>query len=388
MSVSSGVVVSLRADGARVAVSARCVACRIEVDGSVASEQIVGYLGGDPARDGQARAVLTRLALGALRAKGCSHAMHDRAAMADCALRPDRAKLPAVLAALFDVGERGMRELLTVSALSTKWTDDSLTLRWKSGAAPELEQTSRCSVSGERAEMSVTIAVDEAWEMLCARGFVSDEWLASESRGFRTHIEQGISPTELPANVRRWRAATVPKASARGADPCSPAPTSLRACVTMAADAAGAVATEVLVREALERLEPWGASRVRRLSWRVVDASRWRTVRQSYWTESLRLTLASVLKDRQFDLPRGYGPTDAPPPPAWWSLAAAESALARLWEEMRAAGVARADGIDAARLRDFRTLPNPYEPLLAIWSTGFVLDELMPDEAVIVAAQW
>jgi hypothetical protein len=50
--------------------------------------------------------------------------------------------------------------------------------------------------------------------------------------------------------------------------------------------------------------------------------------------------------------------------------------------------VTRPDGLDPSLQRNFKTLANPYEPLLAIWFTGVVFDELSKDEAVLVAAQW
>lgn len=382
------VVIELHAEGDRVFARAECGACGERALCDVRAERIHGYSGGEPARDAQVRAVLTRAALSALRRGGCRHAMHDRAAMADCALRPDRAKLAAVMAALFDVDEEAMREVMRASGLVARWTDDRVVLQWHAGSAPAMEETAVCEVNGRVAHAATSMSAEEAWELFSARGFVPVEWLGAESRSFRAHIEQGIARA-VNTNVRRWRATAAPtKAPSKGADPSSPSPLSLRACVTMAADCDGAIAAEVLVREVLERLQPWGVRKQQRICWRIVDASRWRTERQSYWSDSLRDTIASVLEGLPYQLPAGYRPTDPPPKPAWWSLAAAESELARLWDELASNGVARGMGKNGAVVRDFRTLPNPYEPLLAIWSTGFVFDELTADEAVLVAAQW
>ncbi|MBL8684465.1 MAG: hypothetical protein JNK05_35150 [Myxococcales bacterium] len=381
---------SARAE-ARVEVSARCSECGRLVERSAHDAQIVGFVASDdPSRDAQARAVLTRSALGALRAAGCTHAMHDRAALADCILRPDRAQLARVLAALFETSEEAISGALAASGFAAAWTDDGLTLSWAFGAAPRLESEARVTRRGPTASASVTMSAAEAWELIASRGFVPVEWLGSEARGFRGHIAQSIQRAELPEYGARGRRRSTGAAPSRSkvSDPVSASPRTLRACVSIAADCEGAIAAEALVREVIERLEPWGVERVRRLSWRTVDASRWRTERQSYWSESLRATIASVLAELPYQLPVGYGPTDPAPRPSWWSLAAAESSLARLWQELAAAGVARADGITAARLRDFRALANPFEPLLAIWSTGFVFDALGDGEAVLVASEW
>ncbi|MFO0558993.1 MAG: hypothetical protein U0269_13345 [Polyangiales bacterium] len=380
--------VALRVEGSRVEATAECSSCGGRAKASIELASVVGYAGGDATRDAQVRAVLTRSALSALRRDGCRHAMHDRAAMADCALRPDRAKLVPVLAALFDVSEAAMGEVLRAPGFAARWEDEKVELRWRVGGAPAMEGTRGCSVQQGTASVAVAMSVEEAWEAVSARGFVPVEWLSAEARSFRGQIEQGIARAALPAYVNRWRSTSKPEKTTRGADPEGAGPLTLRACVAIAADCDGLIATEALVREVLERLEPWGVQKVQRICWRIVDASRWRTERQSYWSESLRATIASVLSEMPFKLPLGYGPTDPPPKPAWWSLAAAESSLAKLWDELALASVARPDGLHPARLRDFKTLANPYEPLLAIWSTGFVFDELTKDEAVLVAAQW
>lgn len=379
-----------RRDGTALA-RGRCLECGSAVERSTAEQAIVGFSSeSDLARDPQARAVLTRAVLSALRESGCAHAMHDRAALADCVLRPDRAKLAAALGALFDVDALAVQEVLRAPSLRVQWATDAVSLSWERGAASAFERAARSAQQqGSLLSVSVQIAPEEAWELFASRGLVPVEWLAGEGRAFRTHIEQGIARAEPPAYVNLWRVGGRDvKKTEKGEDLAFACPPTVRACVALAADCASAVAAETLVHEVLERLEPWGVRKVRRVSWRVVDASRWRTVRQSYWSESLRATIASVLGSMSFSLPNGYGPTDPTPRPSWWSLAAAESALSRLWDELSMASVVRPDGLDPALLRDFRRLPNPYEPLLAIWSTGFVFDELLGDEAVLVASEW
>lgn len=385
---SAGLEIHVRAVGARCVARARCGECGLDAESVVDRDAIVGLLRDDPARDPQARATLTRRVLAALRAQGCGHAMHDRAAMADCALRPDRARLAAVLAALFDASEDGMRELLRVSALHASWKDARLELRWKRGLAPTVEEERTCG-AGRDAELSVEMAADEAWEMLSSRGLVPVEWLGAEGRGFRSHIEQGIARAPAPEYPTwRRRDAGAVGGAPRGEDPLHTAPVTLRECVAIASDCAGASAAETLVHEVLARLEPWGVRRASRITWRVVDAARWRTERQSYWGEPLRAAVARVLEGSAYKLPAGYGPADASPRPSWWALAAAESELARLWESLRADRVQVPKEASDGSAWDFAALPNPYEPLLAIWSTGFVFDELRADEAVLVAAQW
>lgn len=383
-----GLEIQVRAVDAQFVAYARCGACGLVAESAMAQDAIVGMLREDPARDPQARATLTRRVLGSLRAQGCSHAVHDRAAMADCALRPDRARLPTVLGALFDASEELMRDLLRVSALHTSWKDARLDLRWRRGLAPFVEQELDCG-AGRDAALSVEMAADEAWEMLSSRGLVPVEWLGHDGRGFRSHIEQGIARAPTPEyRVRPWRTATVPERTARGHDELRAAPATLRECVAIASDCAGASAAETLVHEVLARLAPWGVGRATRVTWRVVDAARWRTERQSYWGEPLRAALAEALESGGYKLPLGYGPTDPPMQPSWWSLAAAESELARLWESLRADRVLVPKATREGGAWDFAALPNPYEPLLAIWSTGFVFDELREDEAILVAAHW
>jgi hypothetical protein len=367
---------------------ARCPDCDRIALRDVRVGQIVGF-SGDVGRDAQARAMLTRSLLAALREDRCTHAAHDRAALADCILRPDRARLAGVLAALLDADEREIEAVLRAPSLVARWMAEGLDLSWKCSDTPMIEPRAWCQARGGVAKAAVVMAADEAWELLASRGFVAIEWLGDEGRGFRTHIEQGIVRAELPEYVSRWRARGGEKpARSKGADGLYGAPQTLRACVALAADREGLEAAEVLVREVVTRLAPWGVAPVRTVSWRTVDAARWRTERQSWWSEPLRSTIASVLKSMHFTLPPGYGPTDPPPRPSWWSLAAAEGSLAKLWDELRAEGVARADGVDSSLLRDFSALPNPYEPLLSIWSTGFVFDELKGDEAVLVASEW
>jgi hypothetical protein len=379
-----------RRDGTALA-RGRCLECGATVERSTAERAIVGFSSeSDLARDPQARALLTRAVLSALRESGCAHAMHDRAALADCVLRPDRAKLAAALAALFDVDALAVQEVLRAPSLRVQWATDSVSLSWERGAASAFEHAARSvQQQGSVLSVRVQIAPEEAWELFASRGLVPVEWLAGEGRAYRTHIEQGIVRAEPPPYVNLWRVGRRDvKKTEKGEDLAFACPATVRACVALAADCESAVAVETLVHEVLERLEPWGVQKVRRVSWRVVDASRWRTVRQSYWSESLRATIASVLGSLSFSLPNGYGPTDPIPRPSWWSLAAAESALSRLWDELSIAAVMRPDGLDPALLRDFRRLPNPYEPLLSIWSTGFVFDELLGDEAVLVASEW
>ncbi len=373
-----------------VSATARCEECERRVECALDAAAIVGYsVNDDPGRDAQARAQLTRACLVALRDEGCLHAIHDRAALVDCILRPDRARLPAVLAALFDTSEAAARAVLSARGFSATWKSDELSIAWTSGGAEAFEDAVSPTRRGTIATASVTMAAAEAWELIVSRGLVPVDWLGSDARAFRAQVPQAIGRARLPANVARYRAAErAAPTVATVRDRATSAPSTLRGCVAIAADCTGAMATEALVREVLVRLAPWGVERLRRISWRTVDASQWRTERQSYWSESLRATIASVLRETPFALPPGYGPTDAPPRPSWWALAAAESTLAKLWSELSVTGVTRPDGIDGVRLRDFKALANPYEPLIAIWSTGFIFDALIHGEAVLVASEW
>lgn len=360
---------------------AQCLLCVHSAEASVTN---TGVFPRDPKREPDLRASLTRTVLAELRAKGCAHAMLDRAALTDCIMRPNRAGYDMALAILLECNVEDVQSILRERTTQIYWEPGELRLSWRQGALGELSEKFIHSVRDERLQIVCEIAPEEYWEQLVARGLVPVRWLEDSSRGFRTNVPQDIAPPVVAEN-RRWRTAAPNPVEKRViVDERRSVPHTLRDCVALATDRAGLELAETLVREVIERLTPWGITEISNISWRPVDASTWRTVRRSWWSQSLQWTVATALEASALKLPLGHGPKDPAGRPSWWSLAANESSLSQLWDQLSAMHVVREDPVAKVN-RAFESLLNPYEPLLAIWATGYVLDEFRDGEAILVA---
>ncbi len=364
----------------------KCLVCGLEADAVRPEEQFLLDQTPDPRSNRVVRASMTRAVIAMLRTQGCAHAVHDRVALTDCIMRPDHLGYGLALGALLELDEKDIRAILSEKTHAFDWRPSSVVVSWSETALLEVTSKLHCDRAHSRVRVSVELEPAELWELLVARGLVPVQWLGDGVRGFRTNVEQLIEPPATPANRVVWRQANevVAKPVRHVVDEAKSVPHTLRDCIALASDGPGITAAESLVREVVKRLNVWGLPDLSKISWRTVDASCWRTVRRSWWTQSLQWTIASALEASAYQLPLGHGPKDPAGRPSWWSLAANESSLAQLWEHLALAHVVRADPV-AQINRSFESLLNPYEPLMAIWSTGYVFDEFRDGEAILVA---
>lgn len=167
------------------------------------------------------------------------------------------------------------------------------------------------------------VGVAEAWETLASRGAIPMDWIDDDGRRFAG--EGGA--------VAAW--------------PCD-----LATAFAVASDIAGARSAEALARELVWRMRELGLPQPRRVAWRAVDPAFWRPGRGWFLTGELALVM-------------GATPPAATAPP-WWDLARFD-----------------VDGADAWRGVSEK-VPNPFEPLAALWLLGYAVD-LVNDDAVVLA---
>lgn len=212
--------------------------------------------------------------------------------------------------------------------------------------------------------------VRAAWEGLVARGFVPDA--SHESRGvFRERPAAADGPPWRP-----WRA-----------EPDAPAlPVTVDDAVVLACDPRGLALAGELALSFAARSAAWEAPptpvAVTRVEWRVVAADGW----FQHYGDRYRMT--AVLKELMRAL--GAASTDFLSTravravldvtgPGYAQRVADDVAAYVLWQEAVARDLHRPDG--AA----YRDLADPTEAMIDLWSTGYALDHLRDDAAVLVA---
>lgn len=217
--------------------------------------------------------------------------------------------------------------------------------------------------------------VREAWAALAARELVPGPEVTTGG-AFRALASTVDGP--------RWE----PFADDRAAPNDPPLPASVDAAVTLACDPRGLAQAGALALDLAARSAPWEPASaplvtVTRVAWRVVAPDRWtqRPADRRRMTALLRelmralgaVTTADFLSVREV---RAVLDVTGP---GYAQRVADDVAACVLWREAVARDLARPDG---ARYAD---LPDPTAAAIALWSTGYALDRLHGDTAVLVA---
>jgi hypothetical protein len=238
----------------------------------------------------------------------------------------------------------------------------------------------------------------EVWETLAARGFVPAEWLGDGERVFAEDerppalAERGFNDQPTYAAMRRYL-----EEGPRLVD----LPPNARAACTIACDVTGVTTAERVAREAVRRLQPWGAPQPTRVCWRIVEPESWETQPGDWrhWPAAMALGAAvvptptiekNILRAHRYD----FGT------PRWRAAFTWENAA--LWRLLSANGrtfiASSRSGVNErieqggyppipAELREqpFSAVLNPFEPLLSLWASGYALDAITPSLIVLAA---
>ncbi len=171
-------------------------------------------------------------------------------------------------------------------------------------------------------------------------------------------------------------------------------PTSVALAIALAADVEGATAVEANAREAIRRLEIWGCPQLTRVVWRLggdPGGNKFRTLAHA----AASMAAAAAASDEELAECAKWPPASLegprfPAAVAWDVQAARFWSLARRYRcvvpyEILATRKRALRKALAGRL--FRSLPSPFDPLLAIWQQGYALGTLEPDAIVLIAPE-
>lgn len=208
---------------------------------------------------------------------------------------------------------------------------------------------SRPQLAASRALVAETRDPAEAWEALAARGLIPVDRVDDPRRSFVAEPPRGAKLQVRPGGAAY---------SAR--------PPDVATAALLAADPEGVARAESLAWELAARLRPWGVAPAT-VAWRVAASPR----REDSWGMPGAF-LDAVLEGAGADMW-----TDAPPPSA---LGAFDAVLSSGTEAFEAAW-------DAwfSELATTAGLAAPFEPLMELWRTGYLLDRVDPDALVLVA---
>lgn len=306
---------------------------------------------------------------------------------------PERAGLEAVLAAISDLSLEDIRE-------------------WRAVASPT--------------EIVDALALDEgpdgvatAWETLQSRGILPAEYAADGARAFvhpevypsrwsdeSVEFARDTGRTVVVFQGARW--STGPDQLGRGDSShvvehraLSERPWCVSDVVAIASDARGVLTAESLMREYAARLERWGVAPGRdRTLWRVIGAGARMSVDEEWTAPQPPLGLQTVVTgpvsgDRaQFVLDHLGGALWGARDAAFDDRSAVVHLVRQqLWCALSWAARVRQGARVAAHLdvpRDlwgalFAELPDPFEPLRSLWSTGYVLQGIYEEGAILLA---
>lgn len=227
------------------------------------------------------------------------------------------------------------------------------------GGAVFPEEVLRVGLPKDRARL----VAEETWESLATEGVIPQAWVGDPGRVFGSPERKGASE----------------------------APAELAMALALAADVPGVLRAEQLAREVLARIAPWCAWRPRCVLWRLVDPLRWTAPHGAQAGVFQRLAQeAAVALHRAGDPYRGmpsghhrtlkrtrYGAA------AFWDLHRAS-----LWRYVVSRGLRLpALHIVPAELqgRHFHEVPDPFEPLVHLWTTGYALERISAEHLVLVA---
>jgi hypothetical protein len=198
------------------------------------------------------------------------------------------------------------------------------------------------------------MTTDQGWEMLVKLGLVPMEFASDRRRSYGENVGgQSIKPSDRPTILKR--------------------PSSLSAVLTVAADPEGMVVAENFARELAQRLTAWTAVCNDQVVWyfmeRPIDYIPYLGLAYDSARDTVNLTLDenginsdALLPDKeQVPLPIlvRWGLA------AWEAWRKAESLNLEIWGPSWP--------LDHKMFSRFSDLPNPFEPLLDLWSTGYLL---------------
>lgn len=174
------------------------------------------------------------------------------------------------------------------------------------------------------------------------------------------------------------------------------APPTIDACLALASDPDGIAAAEAHAEEALARLAPWRSAAGGGVIWRIggpLRDTRWALCEELRLFDFLQHGEARVWESpahtafaaRAHDAGKG----------AFWVLAQRHACGDQFWrsaaERGERAPLERSGVLDevlrpppAVAGRPFAEIPNPFEPLLAIWELGYVPADFTGGSAVLI----
>ncbi|MCP3164096.1 hypothetical protein [Myxococcus qinghaiensis] len=137
-------------------------------------------------------------------------------------------------------------------------------------------------------------------------------------------------------------------------------------CLALAGDPIGIAQAEVHAAEVARRLAPWGAPIPMRIAWRVIDPSRIGPAKDPARSLIQRTLFADAVASAEYNRAFTQSRTAFKSRFNVRAEARVDFALDAAW---RAVGgrLALPDGLVPG------PLPNPFEPLLAIWTLGYAL---------------
>ncbi|MCP3137349.1 hypothetical protein [Pyxidicoccus xibeiensis] len=206
-----------------------------------------------------------------------------------------------------------------------------------------------------------------AWRELAARGTIPQDFIDNDRRRF-------VMTAEF-----------VQAALARGAPPVledDRTPPTLRMALTLAADPTGVLAAESATEVLYSRLKPWGARDVTRFRWLGVEDFELRDVSVGVAFNAVLDAVAVSLEEHGVDwdtlLPQ---PAPAVPYPYLKSIKGYLGWRLAVREGLEVSGASWP--LSTVRNRPFAELSNPFEPLLALWATGYVLLAENEEEGIV-----
>jgi hypothetical protein len=198
-----------------------------------------------------------------------------------------------------------------------------------------------------------------AWAALASAGVIPNDWVENEQRRF----------IDLDGSEHAE-------------------PTTLSACVALATDVKGILEAEELARKFITRLRPWGTIDSTRLSWKVwPEPSVLRIVRGEAYVKAS--TLAS-------DVARGHAPKKKKEGYGLLGRRFIEASVqgaqrdAELWRQAQDRDdvvpntSSYTNAPDPLAGTPIRSLPNPFEPAVELYRTGYAIDG--SDERLVLVA--
>lgn len=239
---------------------------------------------------------------------------------------------------------------------------------WDELAARAL-RPARANLARIDAALDGVASADEAWEVLAARGLIPLAWARHPARLLRRFRDPHVPPTVSAARL-------------------------------LAADVPGIERAEVLAREVVARLAPWGVALPDSVRWKFLesDPAEARGHRMPLRAAAVAAHTALDRVDRRAAealRARGLAVPDLLDGDRMVLRLVLDDFIAsRVWR----AAASRGGVVPSVRHRrpelvaprelfgtPFGELPDPFEPALELWRTGYMLGAVDPDAIVLIA---